>query len=180
MMEKIDDEVYGFIYDEPIYQLNKQKQSVEETPYTPKVEVATPISNTESTNTSPSISLINEASNFKGVIMFLNPKDSFDDADKAFLSAILKAVNLDLTNIHIIAANHQEIYSQARKKYKAKKYFLLNVNPFELGIKDKNLNKYELTNYDRAFWIHADSLKQIASDVNKKRGLWEGLKRMFF
>ena len=187
-MEKIDDEIFSFVFNDPVYQLDKSKTK-KQTTSTPEVSTNTerPATPQQVTPTTPSsiqeefkVHFVNEASDFKGVFVFIHPNNTFSNEDKAFLSSILKAVNLDLNNIHISNTVSNESYAFVKKKYKAKKYFLLNVTPFSLGIQDRNLNKYELTNYDRAFWLSGDALKTIATDVNKKRGLWEGLKRMFF
>lgn len=100
--------------------------------------------------------------------------------DLTFLENILKAIQYTLEDVLIINVNNENLtIKEIQKEHIPEKIILFNILPFEIGIQDKNVHKYEVMELENFNILTADSLQVITQDIDKKKALWISLQRMF-
>lgn len=96
-----------------------------------------------------------------------------------FLSKILNAIKLQIDDIGIY--NVAKIPEEALENIvmSNQKLIFLGVNPFLLGIKSVQANKYEIVEENNKSILHADTLEDIVAKTDLKSALWINLQRLF-
>lgn len=113
----------------------------------------------------------------KEVIVMVKKNEPLTQDLLSFLEKIIIAVKFPFEELTICS---EHSLTDLMKDYNPKKVILFNVNPFELGLKDKTFQLYEPTLYQNTQFLRADSLTVIQENVDKKKSLWLCLQRVFF
>lgn len=106
--------------------------------------------------------------------------ESISENEKSFLSKILNAVGLTLSQVDLVELNKvQTIDYQFFIAQKVTKKFI----SFGVGLGKLNwnilLNLYQVKNIDQIDYLLSDELRIVEADLNLKRSLWVALKLMF-
>lgn len=88
-----------------------------------------------------------------------------NEEEEKLLSAILKAVNVNLSDIALLEKENDRIQS--------KKVLIFGNTYFE------QLPLYKVSSHDEKRFLKSDDLAAVSSDVEKKRKLWTSLQEMF-
>lgn len=104
-----------------------------------------------------------------------------EDAPKAFLSNVLKAVD---SNLHLDKVDRLEISASAFCRVKtvfkhtqASNVLILGPEPGTLGLQSTVIKQYQVLNLEDRTVIFGDDPDIIARDVALKRQLWNAIKK---
>jgi len=113
----------------------------------------------------------------KEVIVIVKKSEPLNTELSSFLEKIITAVKFPYEELTICT---EFPLNDLITDYKPKKIILFNLNPFELGLKDKIIQLYEPTIHQNVQFLRADSLSVLQQNVDKKKSLWLCLQRVFF
>jgi DNA polymerase III psi subunit len=106
--------------------------------------------------------------------------DEISEANKVFLEKILNAVKLNLEKVDLITQNQLKTQSfltiSENKTYSRILSFGVPLSSINLSIM---LSPYQPQKIDNIWFLMAENLVVVESDVVHKRSLWECLQKMF-
>jgi hypothetical protein len=105
----------------------------------------------------------------------------FSAANKAFLSKVLAAANLNLEKDTLFAevpASEPLHFSTDLKQKRPEQVLVFGLPPGQLGLAIE-FQLYKPTSFYSADWLLADALSVLEPDKNRKTQLWSALKQMF-
>lgn len=112
------------------------------------------------------------------VSIFSHKKLDKDEIE--LLKKILLALKLSFEDIALIEskANSEEYY-KILSIVRPKKIILFGLTPFEIGLKEVTLNKYEiLEDFKNMDILQGDPFSNYHNDPSKKKALWLSLQRL--
>jgi len=112
------------------------------------------------------------ASSFLVVVTDVVPSE----ADMNLLSNILKAVNIEISNVSIVQSKgFDEIVKELGPQY----LISFGKSGFDLGIQSVQIDLYSPNEYQGIPILVIDSISKISVSQDKKKALWLNLKRVF-
>lgn len=173
-MEKLNINSLSTIFTDPIFQCD-DVQIKKETPNKKEDET--------STSKSPISSLKKQGNGTNRILIAIQDEGNqiINTQDYDFLNKIMEATGNKLDDCYIVNTLHQPTSLEELQALISFDHLItFGVNTFKLGIKDQAQKDYELIEVGTDFQlISADPLIAIASNQDKKKGLWLALKRMF-
>ena len=131
-------------------------------------------------NTPPPIKFLGK--NEKKILILVS-KDNvafIEDEELDFLSSILLACKLSLTDVAVINLKNfgDTNYHYLIDQLKTKKIILFDVEAQTIDL-PFNFPKFQLQQFDQAVYLSAPSLKEIQKEKTLKTELWNCLKNLF-
>jgi|GEM_PF-3181598 len=121
-----------------------------------------------------------EGNNVKNILIVVS--EPFNPSDQSLLFKIMKSIQLELSDIHILKAGNDFPLGIARvlKIYNPSKMVLFGAEPGFMNISE-NAKKYQIMEAGSVRFLLADSLSALETDPGKtlKNLLWAQLKILF-
>lgn len=176
--KNISPDTYKYLFDKDIYVLSETSEQAS------PPEVSTPQVDTSEVKTSNAVDknqVTPTPRNWKDLIVVTNTDLSqLNESTRAFFTKVLQAIHKSHETLDNV--NGTELKSTAFAdllQQKVKLILIVDINPFELGIQNTVINKYELTTYQQVPVLYIDEFSKIEQDVNLKKALWLNLKKAF-
>lgn len=113
------------------------------------------------------------------IVVFYRNNDTLLDENKyEFLSKMLQAVKVNITDILLI--NHKADLNliELNKIVNAETIFLFDINPLEVGVQ-KQTEFYKINTFNNFKYVFGEDLGTIEKNVNSKKAIWAVLKSIF-
>lgn len=98
----------------------------------------------------------------------------------AFLSSILKALKLELTNINLICTGSNDFgsYQVLTKRLTPNKIILFGISPTEISL-PMHFPLFQIQSFEKINYLYAPTLEEIESEKSLKMTLWKTLQQLF-
>lgn len=121
-------------------------------------------------------------SNEKKITILVREENAvfLSDASLAFLTNILKACKLNLSDVAIINILKNEVkdYPSVKNSTGAGVLLLFGVSPVEIQL-PLNFPYFQVQSYDHTTCLFVPDLKEVENDPSLKAQLWSGLQKVF-
>ncbi|MBL7807921.1 MAG: hypothetical protein JNN28_08915 [Saprospiraceae bacterium] len=125
--------------------------------------------------------LSNAEGNFARKVAVLALQEPSSAANREFLTKVLAAANLNLTQDTLLAeipAQEPVCIAPDLQQRKPGHILVFGISPAQLGLSIQ-ISLYQPTAFYGATWLFADALSTLEPDKNRKSQLWNGIKTMF-
>jgi hypothetical protein len=119
--------------------------------------------------------------NSKNILLLVNVPDVpfLEDKDLDFLTGILSACKLSVADIALVNLKDKVIgIEELNKSFSPEKIILFGTGSSEINL-PLQFPDYQIQQYNGQTFLSSPSLKELASDKDLKRQLWESLQKLF-
>jgi DNA polymerase III psi subunit len=97
-----------------------------------------------------------------------------------FLTAILKALKLSLTDIHLITDKDENFgsYKKITAKYAPKKIILFGISPSDIAL-PMHFPNFQVQGFENKKYLCSPNLEEIEDNKSIKLTLWQSLQQLF-
>jgi DNA polymerase III psi subunit len=115
-------------------------------------------------------------------ILILVKSDSavLNEKQTTFLSAILKALKLEMSNINLICNGSNDFgpYQELTKHLIPNKIILFGISPAEISL-PMHFPLFQIQSFEKIKYLCAPTLEEIESEKSLKMTLWQTLQQLF-
>ena len=103
-----------------------------------------------------------------------------NEKQTTFLSAILKALKLELSNVNLICSGSNDFrpYQELTKRLKPNKIILFGISPSEFSL-PMHFPLFQIQSFEKIKYLCAPTLEEIESEKSLKMTLWQTLQQLF-
>src|SRR5687768_12232113 len=114
------------------------------------------------------------------IVVFNERENALPDESLQFLITILKACQLSLADVAIVATNNKTglDYKACTAQFESKQVLPFNLAPVDFGI-PIHFPEFQIQRFDNRTYLWAPALMLIEKDVETKKQLWISLKKLF-
>jgi DNA polymerase III psi subunit len=115
-------------------------------------------------------------------ILILVKSDSaaLNEKQTTFLSAILKALKLELANVNLICSGSNDFgpYQELTKRLIPNKIILFGISPEAFNL-PMHFPLFQIQSFEKIKYLCAPTLEEIESEKSLKMTLWQALQQLF-
>lgn len=115
-------------------------------------------------------------------ILILVKSDSaaLNEKQSTFLSAILKALKLELSSINLICSGSNDFgpYQDLTKRLTPNKIILFGISPAEISL-PMHFPLFQIQSFEKIKYLCAPTLEEIELEKSLKMTLWQTLQQLF-
>lgn len=114
------------------------------------------------------------------LIVVFSPAKILPEKQILFLTAILKALKLSLTDIHLITDKDDNFgsYKEITARYSPKKIILFGISPSDISL-PMHFPNFQVQAFEDKKYLCSPNLEEIEDNKSIKLTLWQSLQQLF-
>ena len=114
------------------------------------------------------------------LILVKSDSEVLNEKQSTFLSAILKALKLEFSNINLICSGSNDFgpYLELTKRLIPNKIILFGISPADINL-PMHFPLFQIQSFEKIKYLCAPTLEEIESEKSLKMTLWQMLQQLF-